>query len=80
MSENANFESISIKSTPNGKTYLIKLTMATVILSGLKHLNTNNFLNGYYSNLLKSNGNFWSSGVRSLYQSLNLLGASFSIF
>jgi len=58
MSENANFESISIKSTPNGKTYLIKLTMATVILSGLKHLNTNNFLNGYYSNLLKSNGNF----------------------
>ena len=45
-SVNDNLESISKKESPSGKTYLMKFANAIVILSGLKHLNTSNFLNG----------------------------------
>jgi len=48
----------------------------TVILSGLRHLNTSNFLKGICSNFFQSKGNFYFSGAISLYQSLNLVGAS----
>lgn len=49
ISKNDDFESISIKSYPLGNTYLINLAKATVILSGLRHLNTKSFLNGVES-------------------------------
>jgi len=80
MSRKDDLESISIKSSPLGKTYLINLANATVILSGLRHLKTRSFLKGVLSSFFHSNGNFTSSGVSSLYQSLNLVGASFYIF
>lgn len=69
-----------MNSYPLGSTPLIKLDNATVILSGLKHLKTKSFLKGVVSNFFHSNGSFTSYGVNSLYQSLNLVGASFSIF
>lgn len=58
----------------------MKSVKATVILSGLKHLNTKSFLKGMESSFFQSKGNFCFSGVISLYHSLNLLGASFSRF
>ena len=73
-------ESISIYSYPLGKTSLMNLARATVIRSGLKHLKTSSFLNGVESNFFHSKGSLTSSGCNSLYQSLNLVGASFSIF
>ncbi len=80
MSKKDDFESISIKSSPFGKTYLMNRESATVILSGLKHLKTNNFLKGVESNFFHSRGSLTSSGVSSLYQSLKRVGASFYIF
>jgi hypothetical protein len=58
----------------------MNLEMATVILSGLRHLKTSNFLKGVESSFFHSSGNLTSSGVSSLYQSLNLVGASFYMF
>lgn len=72
--------SISTNKLPSGNTLLMKSVKATVILSGLKHLRTSNFLNGIYSSFFHSNGSFTFSGYISLYHSLNLLGASFSRF
>lgn len=74
------FESISKNVSPSGNTVLMKFYNATVNLSGLKHLKTSNFLNGKVSNFFQSKGNFSFSGFNVLYQSLNLLGASFSRF
>ena len=79
-SKNDDFESISINYSPLGRTSLINRERATVILSGLKLLKTNNFLNGVLSSFFHSSGSLTSSGWSSLYQSLNLVGASFSIF
>jgi len=80
MSRNEDFESISIYSSPFGRASLINLPSATVILSGRRHLSTNSFLNGVESNFFHSKGSLTSSGCNSLYQSLNLVGASFSMF
>jgi hypothetical protein len=65
--------------SPRGKVSRINLDKATVILSGLKHLKTQSFLKGVWSSLFHSRGNLTSYGVSSLYQSLNLGAASFSI-
>ena len=80
ISKNDDFESISINYSPLGSTYLINLAKATVILSGLRHLRTRSFLNGVESSFFHSSGSLTSSGANSLYQSLNLVGASFYMF
>jgi len=74
------FESISTNYSPYGKATFINYVRAFVILSGLRHLRTKSFLNGIFYSFFQSNGRFSSSGDYSLYQSLNLFGASFSIF
>lgn len=74
------FWSISTKESPNGRLIRMKLVMALMIRSGLRHLRTKSFWNGMVSSFFQSKGNFYSSGTSSLYQSLNLLGASFSTF
>jgi hypothetical protein len=79
MSTKEDFESISINYSPFGRASLINLDKATVILSGRRALKTQSFLNGVWSSFFHYNGSFTSSGVNSLYQSLNLVGASFSI-
>ena len=56
----------------------MKLSRAVVIRSGLRHLITSNFSKGIFSSFFQSRGSFSVSGVSSLYQSLNLPGASFS--
>jgi len=80
ISKKEDLESISINYSPFGSTSFINRERATVILSGLKHLKTNSFLNGVVSSFFHSRGNLTSSGVNSLYQSLNLVGASFYMF
>lgn len=80
ISKNEDLESISINYYPLGKTSLINLAIATVILSGLRHLNTKSFLKGVESSFFHYKGSLTSSGWSSLYQSLNLVGASFYIF
>lgn len=80
ISKNDDFESISMNYSPLGSTSLMNLAKATVILSGLRHLRTRSFLKGVESSFFHSSGSLTSSGANSLYQSLNLVGASFSIF
>lgn len=80
ISRKDDFESISMNYSPLGSTYLMNLDKATVILSGLRHLKTSSFLNGVLSSFFHSNGSLTSSGWSSLYQSLNLVGASFYMF
>lgn len=80
MSKKEDLESMSIKSSPLGNTSRMNRDNATVIRSGLKHLKTNNFLNGVVSSFFHSRGSLTSYGVNSLYQSLKRVGASFSMF
>lgn len=62
-SKKEDLESISINYSPLGKTSLMNLDRATVILSGLRHLRTKSFLNGVESSFFHSRGNLTSSGV-----------------
>lgn len=60
MSKNDDFESISMNYSPLGKTSLINLDNATVILSGLRHLRTRSFLKGVASSFFHSRGSLTS--------------------
>jgi hypothetical protein len=60
ISKNDDFESISINYYPFGRTSFMKRERATVILSGLRHLKTNNFLKGVVSSFFHSRGNLTS--------------------
>jgi hypothetical protein len=63
-------------SFPLGNVLAMKFPSPIVNLSGHKHLKTNSFWKGIDSSHFHSRGSFSISGVKSLYQSLNLPGLS----
>lgn len=64
--------------SPYGKFFSMKICIAAFILSGHKALITHSLWKYTLSSFLQSEGSFAVSGVRSLNQSLNQPGSSFS--